>query len=153
MGWFFDDYENNEVGTKKSMSLLDFGTDSSQYQDHRDYSSSSVNTFSDSRSFSTQSSRIFNPVDNRSLNLVLNSAGANVSTKKDMNASTTPSFSNAPSTSVSPSNAVSKAVESAQSLTNGLDIQKALLFGGVAVGGFLILKKTPLGKKLLRSKK
>ena len=146
-------YNNNEVATKKSLSLLDFGKDSSQYSDNRDLSSSSVLTSTDSRSFSTQTSSVFNPIDNRSLSLVINSAGASNSIKKDISSRATPSFSNTPSTSISPSQTLSKVSKNLQGLTSGLDVGKYLTFGGLAVGGYFILTKTPFGRKILGRKK
>jgi hypothetical protein len=144
---------NNEVATKKSLSLLDFGKDSSQFTDQRDFSSSSVLTTSDSRSYSNQTSDVYNPIDNRSLTLVLNSSGANTSTKKDIAQSSTPTFANTPSTSIIPTLDIQKTTESLQGITNGLDLGKYALYAGLAVGGFFVLKKTPFGKKILGGKK
>ena len=146
------DYLNRETGTKKKLALLDFATDSSQYTDSRDFSTSNVITTTDSRSWSNQTSEVYNPIDNRSLNLVLYSAGATLSTNKKLIGSKL-GQTNTPTSSVIPSLKLDKTLSNLQSLTNGLDLQKIGLIAGGLFGAYLILKKTPIGKKILGGKK
>lgn len=152
MDYLTSNYANNEVATKKKMSLVDVSSDNSQYADNRNLSRTTQTTTTDSRSWSNQSSSNFNPIDNRSLSLVLNSSGANVSTKKNISSSSTPSFSNTPTTSVIPSLDLKQTSKNLQSLTSS-NLGKYLMYAGLAVGGYWILKKTPMGKKVLGGKK
>lgn len=149
----FSGLSNTEQLTDKKSGLVNVGDTAFTISDARNLSRTNQVTNTDSRSWNMQTSEVYNPIDNRSLTLVLNSAGATAETKKDIATTSNPQFTSTPSTSIVPKVDLTQTSEAISSFAKTMPIGQYALYGALAVGGYYVLKKTPIGKKLLGGKK